>query len=224
MFKPDLTELKAKLESALHLNYQSITCAHHEVTVEVAASDILKVCECLKNNEILQFTQLTDLCVVDYLHYGVSQWATEAASNTGFERGVRPISETVPDSTWKKSRFAVVYHFLSIHFNFRVRIKTFLPDEEPIIDSIVSLFANADWYEREAFDLYGVLFNDHPDLRRLLTDYGFIGHPFRKDYPLIGESAVHYDGLQGRVVYSPVDIEPRTLVPKVIRKKESQDA
>ncbi|HRE32978.1 MAG TPA: NADH-quinone oxidoreductase subunit C, partial [Candidatus Berkiella sp.] len=130
-----------------------------------------------------------------------------------------------PNSQWKKPRFAVVYHLLSIALNHRLRVKAFVPDDKPLIDSVVGIWASANWYEREAFDLYGILFNRHPDLRRLLTDYGFIGHPFRKDFPLSGNVEVRYDAKEQRVIYEPVDIVPRTLVPKVIRKNfdESED-
>lgn len=215
-------QLKARCEQVLGNRCVAISMANGEITVEVPASDIVQVCELFKNEAEFAFAQLMDLCVVDYLHYGLSQWSTERASNKGFERAVRPIAEQYSHSQWQKPRFAVVYHLLSVEHNQRLRVKAFVPDEEPIIDSVVGVWSSANWYEREAFDLYGVMFNNHPDLRRLLTDYGFIGYPFRKDFPLIGEVAVHYDGNQQRVVYDKVDIEPRTLVPKVIRKAELQ--
>lgn len=215
--------LAKNLNAFFKAKCQDIKIANNEITMEVAACDIVSVCEELKNQPDFLFAQLMDLCVVDYLHYGLSQWATDTASSCGFERGVRAITDTYPESQWTKSRFAVVYHLLSIEHNQRLRIKAFVPDYEPMIDSVVGVWNVANWYEREAFDLYGVLFNNHPDLRRLLTDYGFIGYPFRKDFPLIGEVEPHYDGTQKRVVYAPVDIEPRTLVPKVIRKAQDEE-
>ncbi|HUQ53773.1 MAG TPA: NADH-quinone oxidoreductase subunit C, partial [Gammaproteobacteria bacterium] len=145
------------------------------------------------------------------------------ATGTGFSRGTHPGSppavEDVGQPTYRPpSRFAVVYHLLSVTHNHRLRLKTFAAnDERPIVDSVYDVWNAADWFEREAFDLYGILFRGHPDLRRLLTDYGFIGHPFRKDFPMIGNVEMRYDPVKGRVVYEPVSIEPRTLVPKVIR-------
>lgn len=165
------------------------------------------------------FEMLIDLCGVDYLHYGVDEWATTHATHQGFERGVRPISLVHPNSKWTKPRLAVVYHLLSLSKNQRLRVRAFVSNEQPVIDSVTSIWSGANWYEREVFDLFGILFQGHPDLRRLLTDYGFIGHPFRKDFPLSGNVEVRFDKAQNRVIYEPVDIVPRVLVPKVIREE-----
>jgi NADH-quinone oxidoreductase subunit C len=165
-----------------------------------------------------------DLCGVDYLSYGRAEWDTDSATNTGFSRGVQPGQATADDEPADTDyrpdgRFAVVYHLLSVTHNHRVRLKVFCADDDrPMLDSVVSIWASVGWYEREAFDLFGIVFVGNPDLRRILTDYGFIGHPFRKDFPLIGNVEVRYDPAKGRVVYEPVSIEPRTLVPKTIRK------
>jgi NADH-quinone oxidoreductase subunit C len=187
-----------------------------DVAFEVASGDLLAVCEQLRDDTALAFEQLIDLSGIDYLDYGREEWRTEASTSTGFSRGVDRIREFVTEP--RPARFAVVYQLLSITHNWRLRLRCFAQDgEPPVIDSVVGIWAAANWYEREAFDLYGILFKGHPDLRRLLTDYGFIGHPFRKDFPLIGNVEVKYDLAKGRVVYQPVTIEPRTLVPRVIR-------
>jgi len=198
------------------------TQAYHELTIEVPTQNIVGICHSLKTNPAFCFEQLMDLTAVDYLHFGCSEWETTQATNRGFERGVQPISQSNPQSTWRKPRFAVVYHLLSTKHNLRLRVKAFVEDAEPAIESVTSVWNNANWYEREAFDLYGILFKSHPDLRRILTDYGFIGHPFRKDFPLVGNVEVRYDAKQQRVLYEPVDIVPRTLVPKVIRKERNE--
>lgn len=195
----------------------TVHVAFDEVTVEVLSADLLRVCETLRDDPLFNFQELVDLCGVDLLTYGCAEWETTSATESGFSRGVNRggASEASADS---KHRFAVVYHLLSVKNNHRVRIKTLLPEDAPIVDSVVGVWASASWYEREAFDLFGILFKGHPDLRRLLTDYGFIGHPFRKDFPLIGNVEMRYDAEKRRVVYEPVSIEPRTLVPKVIRE------
>lgn len=213
-----LAQLAEKLPPILGGSLENLTQANGELTIEVKAADIVKTCETLRTHPECRFEQLMDLCGVDYLHYGISEWETTTATAKGFERAVRPIAEVIPHSKWTKPRFAVVYHLLSTSHNLRIRVKAFVPDEKPMIDSVVRVWNSATWYEREAFDLYGILFNNHPDLRRLLTDYGFVGHPFRKDFPLSGNVEVRYDAKEQRVIYEPVDIVPRTLVPKVIRK------
>ena len=197
----------------------SSSILYNELVLEVESKNIIKAATLLRDEPDLKFEILIDLCGVDYLHYGLDEWSTQEATSTGFERSVSPLTECKHNPLWTRPRFAVVYHLLSISHNWRVRLKSFLPEENPIIDSVNNIWPSANWYEREAFDLFGILFKGHPDLRRLLTDYGFIGHPFRKDFPLIGEVAMRYDAYQGRVVYEPVDIEPRTLVPKTIRKE-----
>ncbi len=187
-----------------------------DVAFEVAANDLLAVCRELRSDQALAFEQLIDLSGIDYLDYGREEWRTEASTATGFSRGVDRIREFVGES--RPARFAVVYQLLSVTHNWRLRLRCFAQDgEPPVIDSVIDVWASANWYEREAFDLYGILFKGHPDLRRILTDYGFIGYPFRKDFPLIGNVEVKYDPAKGRVVYQPVTIEPRTLVPRVIR-------
>ena len=163
----------------------------------------------------MAFEQLIDLSGVDYLDYGRDEWNTETATGTGFSRGVEQAGRAAPEGA---RRFAVAYHLLSVTTNRRLRLRAWCEaGEPPMIDSVIEVWKAADWYEREAFDLYGIVFRGHPDLRRMLTDYGFIGHPFRKDFPLIGNVEVRYDPAKGRVVYEPVSIEPRTLVPRVIR-------
>ncbi|MGQ0385273.1 MAG: NADH-quinone oxidoreductase subunit C, partial [Gammaproteobacteria bacterium] len=151
-----------------------------ELTVEVAPADLLEVCLALRDDPALAFEQLIDLSGIDYLDFGRSEWATESATATGFSRGV----ERRVESETAGARFAVVYHLLSVSRNTRLRLRCRCgPGEPPIVDSVTGIWSSADWYEREAFDLYGILFRGHPDLRRILTDYGFIGHPFRKDFP-----------------------------------------
>lgn len=163
-----------------------------ELTIEVAAKDLLKVVKTLRDNKKLQFEQLIDLCGVDYSDYG--------------------------DGTWEGQRFAVVYHFLSVALNHRIRLRVFCADDDfPVVATMVDLFPVANWFEREAFDLLGIMFDGHPDLRRILTDYGFVGHPFRKDFPMIGNVEMRYDPEQQRVVYEPVSVELRNNVPRIIR-------
>ena len=188
-----------------------------EVAFEVAASELLAVCHQLHDDPEFGFEQLIDLAGVDFLDYGRDEWRTLSSTGTGFSRGVNRINEQIGEP--KAARFAVTYQLLSVTHNWRLRLRCFANEgEPPVIDSVVPVWACANWYEREAFDLFGILFAGHPDLRRLLTDYGFIGHPFRKDFPLIGNVEVRYDPAKGRVVYQPVSIEPRTLVPRVIRE------
>jgi len=174
----------------------------------------------LRDEAGLRFRQLVDLCGIDYLDFGKADWETsETKTSTGFSRGVQKrIYEE--QGVGRDGRFAVVYHLLSHELNLRLRVRAMLTGDPPRVDSVVEVWPGANWYEREAFDLFGILFAGHPDLRRILTDYGFIGHPFRKDFPLIGEVEMRYDPDKGRVVYEPVSIEPRTLVPKVIRHDE----
>ena len=201
---------------------KAVACnvAFGEVTLEVAPADLHEVCVALSDEPGFDFKELIDLCGVDYLAYGDVEWETSSATGTGFSRGVNRNPDGTPfNIEAKKStrRYAVVYHLLSLTNNERLRVKAYLSDEALIIDSVVDIWATANWFEREAFDLYGVLFSGHPDLRRILTDYGFIGHPFRKDFPLIGHVEMRYDEDKGRVVYEPVSIEPRTLVPRTKR-------
>ena len=226
-----MTELTAKnralaevITEQLGERVQPLESSTRELGYALEPVDLLECCRVLRDSEALAFEMLMDLSGVDYLGYGRSEWETSSATSTGFSRGVTRdggpefgdrIAETQYDPP---GRFAVVYHLLSVAHNHRVRLKVCCEDDQrPILDSVIDIWASADWYEREAFDLYGIVFRGHPDLRRLLTDYGFIGHPFRKDFPLIGNVEMRYDPEKGRVVYEPVSIEPRTLVPKTIR-------
>jgi NADH-quinone oxidoreductase subunit C len=177
------------------------------------------VARALRDESEFLFDMLVDVCGVDYLTYGTDEWTTHSATDSGFSRGVEREPVILDESdTFDPERFAVVYHLLSLKNNVRVRLRVYTGESNPpIVKSVVDIWNSANWYERETFDLFGVLFDGHPDLRRILTDYGFIGHPFRKDFPLIGNVEVTYDADKGRVAYQPVSIEPRTLVPKVIR-------
>lgn len=193
------------------------TCG--ELTYEVNKSDLVASSRVLRDDDVFRFETLIDLCGVDYLVHGTAEWETDSATDTGFSRGTIPVN-IVPeaDATFDPRRFAVVYHLLSVSLNHRIRLRVFTgPENPPVVPSIVEVWSSANWYEREAFDLFGIVFHGHPDLRRILTDYGFIGHPFRKDFPLIGNVEVRYDPKISRVTYQPVSIEPRVLVPKVIR-------
>ncbi|MEM7279065.1 MAG: NADH-quinone oxidoreductase subunit C, partial [Pseudomonadota bacterium] len=189
------------------------------LTLEIEPEALIETCTRLRDAEALKFEMLIDLCGVDYLHYGHSEWQTESATDTGFSRGVErePVIADY-ESSFAPRRFAVVVHLLSVTHNTRLRLRCYTGEiNPPVVPSLVPIWSGANWFEREAFDLFGIVFEGHPDLRRLLTDYGFIGHPFRKDFPLSGSVEVRYDPELGRVAYQPVSIEPRTLVPKVIR-------
>jgi NADH-quinone oxidoreductase subunit C len=199
-----------------------------QLTCIVAADQWGAVATRLRDGEHLQFESCVDVCGMDYLDYGKSEWETTAATESGFSRGVARAGEegtaSVEDDTTGR-RFAVVYNLLSVSLNQRLRVRVYCPDDEqPVVDSVCGVWAGVNWFEREVFDLFGIFFRDHPDLRRLLTDYGFIGHPFRKDFPLSGNVEVRYDPQKGRVIYQPVTIEARVLVPKVIRHDNRYDA
>ena len=218
----EISQSNERLKKSLAERFPDASCteAFGEVTLEVAAGDIHDVCLALRDEADLEFKELIDLCGVDYLAYGDVEWETTGATGTGFSRGVNRNPDGTPfNIEAKKSsrRYAVVYHLLSLTHNERLRVKSYLSDDALIIDSVVDLWSSANWYEREAFDLYGILFDGHPDLRRILTDYGFVGHTFRKDFPLIGHVEMRYDVDKGRVIYEPVSIEPRTLVPRTKR-------
>jgi NADH-quinone oxidoreductase subunit C len=187
---------------------------HGELTLTVPRDSLLEVMQILRARTPIAMEQCIDVCGVDYAEYGRSEWVTSGATNSGFERGVELGERPEADPA---NRFCVVYHLMSLTHNVRMRVKTFLDADSPMVDSVTGIWPSANWFEREAFDLFGILFVGHPDLRRILTDYGFIGHPFRKDFPLIGEVEMRYDPEQRRVIYEPVSIEPRTLVPRVIR-------
>ncbi|MBN1378956.1 MAG: NADH-quinone oxidoreductase subunit C [Gammaproteobacteria bacterium] len=208
---------------------QQIVTAYDEITMLVPVDDLLAVACALRDEAEFHFEQLLDLCVVDYLHYGQSEWITDASTATGFSRAVdergsgrMKFGDPIKIGKQKQPRYAVVYHLLSYAHNTRMRLKVFAEDDHaPIIPSVCHIWSSANWNEREAFDLFGVLFSDHPDLRRILTDYGFIGHPFRKDFPLIGNVEMRYDPEHKRVVYEPVSIDPRVTVPRVIRDHDA---
>ncbi len=202
----------------------SILVVRREVTAEVRAADLLAVATALRDESSFRFSELIDLCGIDYLGYGQTEWDTNTAAGDGFSRGVE--GEAQGRFSWADRphpgrdprRFAAVVHLLSIEHNQRLRLRVFAEDDTlPVVPSLTDIWPGVNWFEREAFDLYGILFEGHPDLRRILTDYGFVGHPFRKDFPLIGNVEVRYDPEQKRVIYEPVSIEPRVLVPRVIR-------
>ncbi len=209
--------LAETLRATFGSNLSSCVVAHGEVCIEVRPSDLLNMAGQLKNDPQFDFKQLMDLCGLDFLEYGQADWETsERTSSTGFSRGVQArihIENGHPSGV----RFAVVYQLLSLTLNQRLRVRALLEGDPPVIDSVNVIWPSANWFEREAFDLYGILFSGHLDLRRILTDYGFIGHPFRKDFPLEGEVEMRYEPELGRVIYEPVSITPRILVPKVIR-------
>jgi NADH-quinone oxidoreductase subunit C len=186
-----------------------------QITIEVPAAQLLEVCAALRDEPDFAFGQLIDLCGMDYQAYGQADWETRETTSTGFSRGVA--HGVYREIRIMPARFAAVYQLLSVTRNQRLRVRCFAGDDPPRLPSVVDIWASANWYEREAFDLFGILFEGHPDLRRLLTDYGFIGHPFRKDFPLEGNVEVRYDPDQRRVVYQPVTIRNRVLVPRVIR-------
>jgi NADH-quinone oxidoreductase subunit C len=211
-----LEALAARVDAQLKGSVRRVGSLPHELSYETEAAALLSVCRTLRDDPELRFQQLMDLAGVDYLHYGCDDWQTDTATRSGFSRA--RLAHGGAPGTDASGRFAVVYQLLSIAHNRRLRLKVRCPDgAEPAVDSVVEVWASANWFEREAFDLFGIVFRGHPDLRRILTDYGFIGHPFRKDFPLIGNVEVQYDPDRQRVVYRPVSIAPRVLVPKVIR-------
>lgn len=190
-----LEALEAALRNALGDHVQDLTIALGELTVVIKSADYLSAMWVLRDHSDLRFEELIDLCGVDYSTYG--------------------------DGAWDGPRFAVVSHLLSMTHNWRLRVRVFAPDDEvPLVASLTEIWSTANWYEREAFDFFGILFDGHNDLRRILTDYGFIGHPFRKDFPVTGYVEMRYDAEQKRVIYQPVTIEPRENVPRVIREEK----
>lgn len=210
-----LISLAEKIETELGAMQTSVAIANNEITIECEVAHIISLLTQLKKHESFAFDQLIDLCAVDYLLYGEYDWKTDSASESGFSRAVDSGDER--DCPPARPRFAVVYHLLSTTLNQRVRVKVFVAEPHLVIPSANEIWKAANWFEREAYDLYGILFENHPDLRRILTDYGFIGHPFRKDFPLSGHVEMRYDASYQKVVYEPVDLEPRITVPKVIR-------
>jgi NADH-quinone oxidoreductase subunit C len=255
-----IESLQAAIQTRFAAQINHILLARDELTLEVAAEHLRDLSKALRDEPEFDFKLLIDVCGVDYLHYGISEWETASATSTGFERGVEmqpvpkahdgwapvfkgghDLSDGAVPSTEKnvddfpvetkealfpfennkgrfaKHRFASVYHLLSLKNNHRIRLRVFIDANTMQVPSITDIWPAANWFEREAFDLFGIIFIGHPDLRRILTDYGFIGHPFRKDFPLIGNVEARYDAALQRVVYEPVSIQPRILEPKVIR-------
>ena len=201
-----------------------ISVVRNETSAELAAADLLAVAAALRDEPGFRFSELVDLCGIDYLGYGQTEWDTTDVTSTGFSRGVEGEAQGRfdwagrPRGHSQPRRFAAVIQLLSIEHNRRLRLRVFCEDDSlPVVPSLTTVWPGVNWFEREAFDLYGIIFDGHPDLRRILTDYGFIGHPFRKDFPLIGNVEVRYDPEQKRVIYEPVSIEPRVLVPRTIR-------
>jgi NADH-quinone oxidoreductase subunit C len=226
-----IQNLSDALQQSFAAKLKSNVVANGEVTIEVEAGDLLEVCKNLRDDKQFAFEQLIDVCGVDYSEYKCTEWATDESSSEGFSRGVEASAHArlkfgeAPRYVNKdRPRFAAVYHLLSITNNHRMRLRAYCVDDHvPVMPSVLGIWATANWFEREAFDLYGIIFEGHPDLRRILTDYGFVGHPFRKDFPLIGHVEMKYDEEQKRVVYQPVTIEPRVLVPRVIRNDHRYD-
>jgi len=216
-----IEELSARVTAALGSSARIYPSLPDELSIEVEDQNLLQVAQTLRDDPVLRFEMLVDLAGVDYLDFGRAEWRTSSATTTGFSRGV---NRAAPHPLHGKPRYAVVSQLLSITHNQRLRLRVWaVDDQDPMVHSLTGIWASAEWYEREAFDLFGILFRNHPDLRRILTDYGFIGHPFRKDFPLIGNVEVRYDPQLQRVVYEPVGIEPRTLVPRVIRHDNRYD-
>jgi len=184
-------KLAARVQDRFADKVQSCRVDRGHLTVTVTPANLIEVCTALRDEPLFAFEQLMELCGVDYLDYG--------------------------EGEWKGTRFAVAYQLLSVSNNQRLEVKCFVEGDPPIVASVIDIWNSANWFEREAFDLYGIVFEGHPDLRRILTDYGFVGHPFRKDFPLIGNVEMRYDPERQRVIYQPVSIEPRVTVPRVIR-------
>ena len=229
----ELTSKYAALASSIELKLGDrltrLDSSCGELGYAIEPRNLVECAQSLRDNEAFRFEMLMDLSGVDYLSYGRAEWDSASATSTGFSRGVHDAqgtaTEEIADTDYQPGkRFAVVLHLMSVTHNHRLRLKVLCEDDNrPMVDSVCSVWSSAEWYEREAFDLFGIVFAGNPDLRRLLTDYGFIGHPFRKDFPLIGNVEMRYDPSKGRVVYEPVSIEPRTLVPKTIRKDNRYD-
>jgi NADH-quinone oxidoreductase subunit C len=216
-----IEDLAVRVSAALGERVRRYPSLPDEFSIEVSAAELLAVARVLRDEPQLRFEELIDLCGVDFLDYGREEWRTNSSTRVGFSRGV---NRAAPHTHASGRRFAVVYQLLSVTHNQRLRLRVWCEDvEDPVIDSVTGIWASADWFEREAYDLYGILFRGHSDLRRILTDYGFIGHPFRKDFPLSGNVEVRYDPERKRVIYEPVSIEPRTLVPRVIRHDNRYD-
>jgi NADH-quinone oxidoreductase subunit C len=212
-----IESLAGAIEARLGARVRRLPSLPSELTYEVTAAQFIDVARRLRDDPDLAFEQLVDLAGIDYLHHGKAEWRTAAATSSGFSRAVA--RGAAGEEEAPVDRFAVTCHLLSVSRNQRLRLRCpCIGGEPPMVDSLVDVWPSANWFEREAFDLFGIVFRGHPDLRRILTDYGFIGHPFRKDFPLSGNVEVRYDPEKQRVVYQPVTIEPRVVVPKVIRE------
>ena len=214
-----VTSLYHLIEKACEAKNLSCSCALNEVTVVLSPESLIEVATWLRDDKSLAFNMLIDVTAVDYLHYGLAEWQTEEKTGSGYSRGVETGSKLNKLANTMPTRFAVIHHLMSIQQNWRIRLKTYVADDSLRLPSVIELWPAANWFEREVFDLFGIVFEGHPDLRRILTDYGFIGHPFRKDFPVSGHVEMRYDAASERVVYEKVDLEPRVLVPKVIRKE-----
>ena len=203
---PRSAVLVETVKSALGGKIVDIAAALGEVTLTIKAADLIEAMTALRDRAELRFEQLIDVCGVDYGSFGKAAW------------------DGAPSEAGTGTRFAAVYHLLSLANNWRLRVRAFAEDDElPVIDSVIGIWPSANWFEREAFDLYGIIFSGHPDLRRILTDYGFIGHPFRKDFPISGNVEMRYDPDQQRVIYQPVTIEPREITPRIVRVENYAD-
>jgi NADH-quinone oxidoreductase subunit C len=210
--------MAARIDARLGAQLKRRASSVGDLSYDVAPADLVAVVTVLRDEPDLRFEMLIDIAGVDFMEYGLTEWRTVASTSSGFGRAVNR-DGSVPEQ--EGQRFGVVYQLLSIANNERLTLRAFCADnEEPELDTLTGVHPGANWFEREAFDLFGIVFNGHPDLRRILTDYGFIGHPFRKDFPLVGNVEVRYDNEKQRVVYEPVEIVPRTLVPRVIRDDE----
>jgi NADH-quinone oxidoreductase subunit C len=204
--------LAASLTAAFGERLGGVTVALNELTVVVAVANLVETMRGLRDRPELRFETMIDLCGVDYSAYG--------GERSGIADSTSDITPPEPLVRMHAGRFAVVYHLLSLKHNTRLRVRTFATDDDfPVLPSVIDVWPGANWYEREAFDFYGIMFAGHPDLRRILTDYGFVGHPFRKDFPLSGHVEMRYDPEQGRVIYQPVTIEPREVTPRIIREE-----
>jgi NADH-quinone oxidoreductase subunit C len=207
--------MAARVDARLAAQLKRRESTTGELSYDVAAADLVAVVTTLRDDAELRFEVLIDVAGVDYMDYGRTEWRTVSSTSSGFGRAA---NRGGAGGAHEGPRFAVVYQLLSITHNERLTLRAYCADnQDPEQDSLVAVHAGANWFEREAFDLFGIVFNGHPDLRRILTDYGFIGHPFRKDFPLVGNVEVRYDNEKQRVVYEPVEIVARTLVPRVIR-------
>lgn len=204
-----------------HLEFSHTISPQAELTIDIKPEHLLDVAKVLKLSPNCRFSQLTDACGIDYLYYGFSEWAVDADSSASLSRARNLVANP---ETQKPYRFAMIYHLLSIHHNQRLRIRVAFDGEPPVINSVSEIWPAANWYEREAFDLFGIQFINHPDCRRILCDYGFVGHPLRKDFPMSGKVDIRYDEEQAKCIYEPTEVEARVTVPKVIRHDQRYTA